>query len=282
MCFAVDLAVMLERFSHRSLEPENLDKGSYTPEEYEGCLVELRRVNRWLGDENALRDSLLREIQRIDLRSFSVLDVGAGSGELLRVAAKWARETNRVGFFTGLELNERSAQSILEESAEYAEIASVQGDGLRLPFGDNSFDYAIQSLTLHHFDDDGAVMILREMARVARRGIFVIDLHRNPVAYFFYTTVGHLFLHNRLLREDGALSILKSWTPAEMEALGRRAGLEKPTVQKHFPSRLILSGVRTASGTDRIVGHERTSDQPYQRSGMYDPVATAPGSDTIA
>jgi hypothetical protein len=34
----------------RSLEPENLDKGSYTPEEYEGCLVELRRVSEWLGD----------------------------------------------------------------------------------------------------------------------------------------------------------------------------------------------------------------------------------------
>ena len=79
---------MLEKFRHRSLEPENLDKGTYTPEEYEGCLVELRRVNEWLGDANALRDSLLKEIERSDLRSFSVLDVGAGSGELLRVAAK--------------------------------------------------------------------------------------------------------------------------------------------------------------------------------------------------
>ena len=38
---------MLEKFRQRSLEAENLDKGSYTPEEYEGCLVELRRVNKW-------------------------------------------------------------------------------------------------------------------------------------------------------------------------------------------------------------------------------------------
>src|SRR5437870_10108185 len=104
---------MLEKFRHRSHELENIDKGSYTPEEYEGCLVELRRINEWLGDANALRDSLMKEIERSDLRSFSVLDVGAGSGELLRVAAKWARETNRLGFFTGLELNARSAQSIL-------------------------------------------------------------------------------------------------------------------------------------------------------------------------
>jgi SAM-dependent methyltransferase len=232
---------MFEKFRHRSYELENIDKGTYTPEEYEGCLVELRRVNEWLGDAKVLRESLFAEIERADLGSFSVLDVGAGSGELLRVTAKWARETNRVAFLTGLELNERSAAAILEESRDFPEIASVRADGLALPFPKGSFDYVIQSLTLHHFDDADAVAVIREMGRVARRGIFVIDLHRNPVAYFFYTTVGRLFLHNRLLREDGALSILRSFTPAEMAELGHQAGLANVTVEEHFPSRLVLS-----------------------------------------
>jgi 2-polyprenyl-3-methyl-5-hydroxy-6-metoxy-1,4-benzoquinol methylase len=93
---------MFGRFHQRSLEPENLDKGSYTPEEYEGCLIELRRINEWLGDANALRDSLLKVIEHRDLQSFSVLDVGAGSGELLRVAATWARETKRSLSWLGL------------------------------------------------------------------------------------------------------------------------------------------------------------------------------------
>src|SRR3989440_4112315 len=232
---------MFEKFRQRSLEPENLDKGSYTPEEYEGCLVELRRVNEWLGDANALRDSLFKEIGRRNLRSFSVLDVGAGSGELLRVTAKWARETNRQASLVGLELNERSAQAILDESSEFPEISSIRANGFQLPFGGNSFDFVIQSLTLHHFDDAGAVKILREMARVARSGIFVIDLNRDPIAYFFYTTIGHLFLHNRLIREDGALSILKSFKPEEMEQIARQAGLANARVDKHFPSRLVLS-----------------------------------------
>ena len=235
---------MLEKFRQRSSELENIDKGTYTPEEYEGCIVELQRVNEWLGDAKALRGSLLKEIERQDLRSFSVLDVGAGSGELLRVVAKWARETDRTPALIGLELNQRSAQAILEESAEFPEITSVQGSGLVLPFPDGTIDYVISSLTLHHFDDDGAVGILREMSRVARRGIFVIDLHRNPMAYFFYTTLGRVILHNRLLREDGALSILKSFTPDELGKLGQQADLKHVVVEKHFPSRLVLSANR--------------------------------------
>src|SRR3977135_1155982 len=137
---------MFARFRQRSYELENIDKGTYTPEEYEGCIVELQRVNEWLGDSKALRGSLLKEIERQGLRSFSVLDVGAGSGELLRVTAKWAREKNRAASLVGVELNERSARAILEESRDFPEIAAVQGDGLALPFPDRCFDYVIQSL----------------------------------------------------------------------------------------------------------------------------------------
>ena len=229
-------------FSHRSLELEHLDKGDYTPEEYEGCLVELRRVNRYLGDTRALRRSLLPLIEREGLKEFSVLDVGAGSGELLRVIADWSRETERRARLVGLELNARSAAAILEESRGFSEISSVRGDALQLPFKDNSFDYAMCSLFTHHFKDDGVVRILRELSRVARRRIFVIDLHRHAVAYYFFTTVARLFLHNRLIREDGALSILRSFRPAELRQLAQDAQLAHIKIERRFPFRLVLSG----------------------------------------
>src|SRR6185436_7564455 len=101
---------MFSKFRQRSLELEHLDKGDYTPEEYEGCIVELQRVNRWLGDARALKLSLLRKIARLQLPDFSVLDVGAGSGELLRVIATWSRKSHRPARLVGLELNARSAR----------------------------------------------------------------------------------------------------------------------------------------------------------------------------
>jgi ubiquinone/menaquinone biosynthesis C-methylase UbiE len=237
---------MFDRFRERSYELEHLDKGDYTPEEYEACLVELRRVNQLLGDARALRCSLLRDIERAGLRSFSVLDVGAGSGELLRVAAAWARETRRQAFFVGLEFNARSAQAIREESPELPEITSVQGDALELPFADNCFDYAICSLFTHHFKDEQVVTILRELGRVARRRIFVIDLHRHALAYYLFITLGRLLLHNRLVREDGALSIRRSFRPDELSRLALRAGLGDITMSRRFPFRLVLSGKKNS------------------------------------
>ena len=61
---------MFARFSERSNDLEHLDIGDYTPEEYEGCIVELQRVNQWLGDARALRLSLLADIEQADLRQF--------------------------------------------------------------------------------------------------------------------------------------------------------------------------------------------------------------------
>ncbi|HEX9961833.1 MAG TPA: methyltransferase domain-containing protein [Pyrinomonadaceae bacterium] len=228
-------------FQQRSAKLELIDTGDYTPQEYEGCLRELRRVNHYLGDVWALQKSLLREIENENLRQFSVLDIGAGSGELLRAIAEFA-EGKRSARLAGLELNARSARAILEESEGFAEISSVRGDALNLPFADASFDYVICSLFTHHFTDENVLKILLEMKRVARRKIYVIDLHRHALAYFLYTTVGRLFLYNRLIRHDGALSILRSFKPQELKDLAAAAKLENVSVKRHFPFRLVLSG----------------------------------------
>lgn len=232
---------MLDKFRRRSYQLEHLDKGDYSPEEYEGCIVELQHVNEWLGDARALRNTLFKEIEENGLQCFSLLDVGAGSGELLRVTARWTRWTSRRAREVGLELNERSATAILKESKDFTEISAVRGDALRLPFPNDQFDYAICSLFTHHFVENQIVEILREMSRVARRKIFVIDLHRHAVAYYFYTTIGKLFLHNRLIREDGALSILRGFKPEELFTLAEDAGLENISVARHFPYRLVVS-----------------------------------------
>src|SRR5690348_18022483 len=82
-------------FETRSLEPERIDTGDYTEDEYRTFLREIRFINRWIGDRWALRKSLLKQITEYNSSQFSVLDVGAGSGEILAEIARYARRDRK-------------------------------------------------------------------------------------------------------------------------------------------------------------------------------------------
>lgn len=206
-------------FAIRSLDPERIDTGDYTPEEYGTFLREIRFINRYLGDARALRKSLLRDIEEKKLSEFSVLDVACGSGELLRQTAAFARKTNRIARLTGIDLNGLSFAAFAHEDAAFPEIAHVRGDAFRLPFAEGTFDYAISSLFFHHLTDAQVPQAINEMTRVSRRGVFIIDLHRHPAAYYLYRIFCVAFRISPLVTQDGSLSVLRGFKPGELGKL---------------------------------------------------------------
>ena len=232
---------MLPSFHQRSLQLERLDTGDYTADEYSKWQTEMQFINRLLGDARALRLSLVNELRGVDAKVVSIVDVGAGTGELLKTA-KEALGT-RSGFLVGAELNNEAARAINDRFKEFG-VVGVQCDALCLPFADDSFDFAVSSLFLHHLSDDEALTLISEMARVSRRRFFVIDLHRHAAAYHLYHTFSRLFLQP-FTHQDGSLSILRSFRPEELRSLANRAGLDDFTVQRRAAFRLVLSGVKT-------------------------------------
>ncbi len=223
-------------FKTRIDKPERLDTGDYTPEEYAVWLGEMRRIHNFFGELRALKKTLLREIANSLQSNVSLLDVGAGSGYLLGEVAK-----NNIGkraFLVGAEVNAEAATSIRASGAE-----SVQCDALRLPFANAQFDHAFCTLMLHHLNDEDAVKLLAEMARVSRGKIFVVDLNRDRTAYYMYRLFAPVFFQ-RLTVEDGALSILRSRTRGELHSLAEEANLKQIEVVRSRLNRLILSASR--------------------------------------
>jgi SAM-dependent methyltransferase len=228
---------MFPSFAHRSHKLERLDTGDYTREEYSLWLREMHWINRWLGDAHALRKELRKVMDDHPVGQISVLDVGAGSGELLKVANETMGQ--RTKLLVGAELAAPAAGEIASRSAEFGVVA-VQCDAKRLPFSERSFDVVICSLFLHHLTEKEGVDLLDEMARVARLKVIAIDLHRHPMAYFFYRAFVGLLLQPFTL-EDGSLSILRSYRPPELQAVANATRLREPRVGRSFPFRLILS-----------------------------------------
>lgn len=221
-----------------------MDTGDYTPEEYERFLKDIAFINRRIGDTAAIEKTLLAEIERFDLKEFSVLDLGAGSGEMLRFIAEFAERTHRRAFLVGLDLHEQSLQ-IMQRTTEaqgsrLRTIIPLRADALHLPFADNSFDYCISSLFTHHLKDEQVVELFREMDRVASRGIISVDLHRHPMAWILYKLFCWSHRISPMVRHDGSLSILRSFKSRELGDLAAKAGLEAATIEEHSPYRLVL------------------------------------------
>lgn len=96
----------------------------------------------------------------------SVLDVGAGTGEMAQAISSFRPELT----FTGVDVYIRPKTFI----------PVIKYDGDKLPFEDNSFDAVITVDVLHHCDD--AVAVLKECARVSKKFVIIKD-HISDNAY---------------------------------------------------------------------------------------------------
>ncbi len=117
----------------------------------------------------------------------------------------------------------------------------VMGDGMRLPFADDTFDAVICTLSFHHLTDDESGQVLREMWRTSRGYILVNDLYRHPVAYASIWVLARLFSKSEMVIHDGPVSVRRAFSPEEFGAIADRAGV-RAKVHRSFPFRLVLVG----------------------------------------
>lgn len=223
--------------------PELIDLFGWDPALLAANLADIRRVNRWLGGTWLT----LRALNRLamDLRpgdDLAILDVGTGSADIPEAMMAWAVRRGLRPRVLATDVSE----SILR-LASRSTVEMAVADGRYLPFGDSSFDLVTCSLLLHHLDPGGAVELLREMWRVARRGIIVNDLVRNRLAFLGTWLVCRLLSQNPLTRHDGPLSVRRSYTRDEILCLAGRAGVGPMVVAGSLGYRLALCSCKPSA-----------------------------------
>jgi hypothetical protein len=94
--------------------------------------------------------------------------------------------------------------------------------------------------------DDQLMTFLRYMEAEAQRGWLICDLHRHGFAYRGFPLLARLLFVHRIVREDGQLSIARSFRPAEWRELLAEAGIPAEAVRivRRFPFRLCVERVR--------------------------------------
>jgi len=222
----------------RSSEPELLDALAPDPAALDDNLRDLSAVDRWLGGTaltwRSLRPMLLALPPAAPL---TLLDVAAGGADAPRILAARAR---RHGYTLRPLASDRLHEVLLWARRAGAHFPLIQHDALAIPLANRAVDFVTCSLALHHFEPPAAAALLRELARVARRGVIVNDLRRGRLPYLGARALA-LGPWHAMARHDGPLSVLRAYTLPEARALADAAGLPHAQVAARPLFRLLIT-----------------------------------------
>jgi len=157
-----------------------------------------------------------------------VLDLACGTGDFAALCRKRGARAVGVDFSWGM---------LRAASAREADIPWVQGDALRLPFGDGTFTVVVSGFALRNFTDLPAAFA--EAARVlvpgGRLGLLEVDRPRNRLV-----RGGHLLYFERVVPRLGGI-------------LGRDAAYRYlPQSAAYLPAERELARMLVDAGFERI------------------------------
>ncbi len=217
-----------------------MDAPDVDPVALDHAMRHLEIVNRTLNGYAPSLTGICRLLPQ-GQKQFSLLDVGCGSGDTLRVIARWSRRRGLTAHLTGIELSEQSASRAASACKGYPEIIIRHQDIFTMSAAPQ-FEIVHSALVLHHFSDDtDAANVLRQMGKNARLGIIVNDLHRHPLAYYSIRILTRLLSRSPIFQNDAPLSVARAFTRSELTDLATRAGLRDVRVQWHWAFRWLMT-----------------------------------------
>jgi SAM-dependent methyltransferase len=231
----------MQRISHEEI----LDSDACPPLEVEISLRDICRINRWFGGVATTRTMIERVASATGNKTFAMLEVASGLGEVPRLAAQ---QLASKGIMLQLTDVDRVRTHLLVGNR------AVVSDALALPFPDCSFDLVSCSLFAHHLEPADLARFAEEALRVTRCAVLINDLVRHPI-HLALVYAGFPLMRSYVSRVDGLASVRRAYVPDEMRRILSAAANPAPRVEisRHF---LFRMGV-IAWKTDEYQGNLR-------------------------
>lgn len=205
-------------FEHRLEQAEIMDGPDCDPALLRRTLTQFEVINRLFSAcRRLIERHFFRVVAAEPARAYSLLDVGAGGGDVARWVVRTARRRGWRVRVTALDADPRLAPWLAEWMRGYPEIDVRVG---RLEDMDEAaFDFVFSNHVLHHVPSAELPEFIGRCHRLAGRALVLNDLRRSPAAWAGFAVFGALFLRRSYATADGLTSIRRAYSRPELEAL---------------------------------------------------------------
>jgi len=198
----------------------------------------VKRFNKWAGSYDTGIVSIFFKMCYRRIRpllnlqdGMRLLDVGCGTGSLLKELSQSGKELNLYGIDLSPEMINAARVKLKDEK----HVVLQEGSAADLPFESNYFDYVVCMNSLHHHANPK--QSLTEMARVLKPGGVMILMDG-----FVDSAVRKVFSQTaNILRNEGKIQRFKK---DELRRIFRSLGYKSITQQTYLFFMLITSGTK--------------------------------------
>jgi 2-polyprenyl-3-methyl-5-hydroxy-6-metoxy-1,4-benzoquinol methylase len=195
---------------------------------------QFKTVNRLIGGWRRIYVSKIRPALLAAESEPSILDIGCGGGDILRMLSTLCEEDDLNVQFTGLEPDNRAIEYIKKKTwgPNFSFLNTHSGDLARQG---RTFTVVLSNHLLHHLTKAELHAICADAESLADDLVIFSDIERSDIGYLLFTMLAPLFFRNSFIAADGTLSIRRSYRKKELQA--HLPGRWK--VRRQFPFRLL-------------------------------------------
>jgi 2-polyprenyl-3-methyl-5-hydroxy-6-metoxy-1,4-benzoquinol methylase len=213
-------------FSQRSTDEEIMDDLNCHGEVVYQTLRELDFINHWLGGNGITTKGVAHLISGDQKEPLTIVDLGCGSGEILRQLADWARKKNLSVNFIGIDANPNIINFAKNHCVGYPEISFETVDIFSASFSERRFDIVIGTLFYHHFKNEELIAFFSKLKDRVKIGIVINDLHRHWLAFHSIRLLTRLFSKSTMVRYDAPLSVLRAFSKSDLTHILKESGIQ--------------------------------------------------------
>jgi 2-polyprenyl-3-methyl-5-hydroxy-6-metoxy-1,4-benzoquinol methylase len=224
----------------RSYQKELLDHDNIPFADIRQNMKELNSINTLLGGHAISVKGLKQIIRKYALnQSLSICEIGCGGGDNLSALSTWCNRNNIEVKFIGIDIKPACIE-FAKKQCSGINAQWITSDYLKTDFSAIKPDIIFSSLFCHHFSEEDLSVMLRWMKANCKKGFFINDLHRHPLAYYSIKLITGIFSKSYLVKNDAPLSVARGFTKNEWHTIFKTAGVQQYTVSWQWAFRHLI------------------------------------------